>query len=211
MDQGHDDHEGPVCPGTEKQAASLKAAASVERGSRTPTLTLGPTTVTLQDSLKGVVPFPGRDLRPTTEAQRPAEPYGGAMMEFGILGFTFGLLGLIFGLVGFVVATSMHKRLAVTTRRVAALESGSTVPTSGLQLEQATAPALPAPTSWPTLGQVEPVSFGTQLLPAELVQEVVVLLRNNLDVRAIKRVREVTGLGLKDAKDAVDLIKQRHA
>jgi ribosomal protein L7/L12 len=47
--------------------------------------------------------------------------------------------------------------------------------------------------------------------PADVEAEILALLRNGNKIEAIKRLREATGLGLKEAKDAIDALEAANA
>jgi hypothetical protein len=56
-----------------------------------------------------------------------------------------------------------------------------------------------------------PVGVPTGLMPARLDAEVSALLRSQGKIAAVRRVREVLGCGLAEAKARVDLVEQRQA
>ena len=66
-------------------------------------------------------------------------------------------------------------------------------------------PAPPAPVAFPARG-VHTTSVS--VLGEEGSREVDALLANGKSIEAIKRVRELTGLGLKEAKDFIDALRR---
>lgn len=97
-------------------------------------------------------------------------------------------------------------------QRVKALEAQ----VAELRQELDNRPALPAgPSStpaWPVkVPGAEPMTFGSHLVPVDLVQETAVLLRHGQKIRAVKVARERLGLDLGEAKRLVEEIERRGA
>lgn len=103
-----------------------------------------------------------------------------ALVAIGV----FGMIGFVYGL----IALTKIKRLEAQIRSMR----------SELRMAQGH-PALPPVPQWP-----QAYRAGTQELPAEAQYELRTLVDEGRTIEAIKRVRELTGLGLKEAKDYVD-------
>lgn len=140
---------------------------------------------------------------------------------FAILGFTFGLMGLIFGTVGFGMAISTIN----TQRKLNSVLEAHGIDLSELQQQASRGPKITPPPATPALtGGLSTSSLlpGTEpssdeLARRELYQvpqgsqlrdEVETLLLQDKKIAAIKRVREATGAGLKEAKDTVERIER---
>ena len=105
------------------------------------------------------------------------------------MSFLLLLFGLLIVLVGFIVVVGvLSARVAALKRENAALKGNQ----SGAPVELQS-PPLP---HWDTMGS-----------DAELLD----LIRRNQKIRAIKLYRQRTGVGLKEAKDAVEVLERQHS